>query len=107
MKKSDWILAGAIVLAACVSAFFFYGNREKGTCISIQVDGVEYGRYDLETERVIEIGETNRLEIRDGEASMVHADCPDQICVQMAPISELHELIVCMPNKVVVEVVEK
>lgn len=107
MKKSDWILAGVIVLAACVSAVFFYGNREKENCISIQVDGVEYGRYDLETEQVIEIGVTNRLEIRDGKASMIHADCPDRICVQMAPVSELHELIVCMPNKVIVEVVEK
>ena len=107
MKKSDWILAGVIVLAACLSAGFLYGNREKGNCISIQVDGVEYGRYDLETERVIGIGETNRLEIKGGKASMVHADCPDQICVQMEPISELHELIVCMPNKVIVEVVEK
>ncbi|MDE7318257.1 MAG: NusG domain II-containing protein [Lachnospiraceae bacterium] len=107
MKKSDWILAGAVLLAACLSAGFFYGSRDRGNFVSIQVDGVEYGRYDLLTEQVVEIGETNRLEIRDGKASMVHADCPDQLCVQMAPVSEVHELIVCMPNRVVVEVMEE
>lgn len=107
MKKSDWILAGVILLAACLSAVFFYRSRDRGGCVSIQVDGVEYGRYNLGTEQVVEIGETNRLEIRDGKAFMVYADCPDQLCVRMAPVSELHEMIVCMPNKVVVEVVKE
>ena len=107
MKKSDWILVLAIFLAVCLSAGFLYGSRDRGYCVSIQIDGAEYGRYDLSADRVIEIGETNRLEIRDGKASMVHADCPDQLCVQMAPVSAVHELIVCMPNRVAVEVMEE
>lgn len=106
MKKSDWILTGAVLLAVSLSAWFFYSGRNRGNVVSIQVDGVEYGRYDLGTEQVIEIGETNRLEIREGKAFMIYADCPDQLCVQTAPVCEAHELIVCMPNRVVVEVIE-
>lgn len=107
MKKHDWILAGAVFAAVCLTAVFLYGRQERGSLVLVQVDGTEYGRYDLHTEQSVEIGESNRLEIRDGQASMVYADCPDQLCVHMAPVSRLHELIVCMPNRVTVEVVEK
>ena len=104
MKKSDWILVLAIFLAVCLSAGFLYGSRDRGYCVSIQIDGAEYGRYDLSADRVIEIGETNRLEIRDGKASMVHADCPDQLCVHQKAISKDRETIVCLPNRVVVQI---
>lgn len=106
MKKSDWILIGAVFLAVSVSAYFFYSGQDRGNLVSIQVDGAENGTYDLGTDQVIEIGETNRLEIREGKAAMVYADCPDQLCVQTASICEVHELIVCMPNRVVVEVLD-
>ncbi len=107
MKKHDWLLAGAVLVIACLASVFLYGGRERGSCVLVQVDGTEYGTYDLYTDQVIEIGTSNRLEIRDGEAFMAYAECPDQLCVHMAPISQVHELIVCMPNRVAVEVVER
>ena len=47
---------------------------------------------------------TNTLEIRDGCADMTDADCPDKICVNQKAVSRPGETIVCLPNKVVVEV---
>ena len=47
---------------------------------------------------------TNVLTIRDGRADMTEADCPDKLCVHQKAISKNHEMIVCLPNKVVVEV---
>lgn len=105
MKKSDWILAAVVILLIFTLFILFWGKQNRGSQVLIQVDGVEYGRYDLRTEQVIEIGVSNRLKIEGGEAFMTHADCPDQLCVKMAPVSQTHELIVCMPNKVIVEVV--
>ncbi len=105
MKKSDWVLAAVVILLIFTLFILFWGKQNRGSQVLIQVDGVEYGRYDLRTEQVIEIGESNRLKIKGGEAFMTHADCPDQLCVKMDPVSQIHELIVCMPNKVIVEVV--
>ncbi len=106
MKRNDWILAVGILLAACIAGFFFYGNRLQGKYVLVQVDGEEYGRYHLNEDQVIDIHHTNRLTIQDGKASMTYADCPDQICVNTAPVGESHELIVCMPNRITVEVQE-
>lgn len=106
MKKNDWRLAAGILLLVCLSGIFLYGNQKSGKYVAVRVDGTEYGRYDLEEDQIIEINGTNRLRIADRTASMVYGDCPDQICIQTGPIRNVHELIVCMPNRVTVEVCE-
>lgn len=107
MKKNDYILAAIVLIAAAVFGIWTYGSMNSGHYVIVEVNGEEYGSYDLDDDQVIEIGETNTLEIKDGKASMIHADCPDQLCVHMTAISRSHELIVCLPNKVTVEAFEK
>lgn len=64
-------------------------------------------RYSL-SENITDTIETengiNEIEIKDGEVSMVYADCRDQICVNHVPINKEHESIICLPHKVVVEI---
>ena len=106
MKKNDILLA-IIVLIIAATGFLFYqslGKKDTGTVV-ITVDGNVFGTYSLEKDREISIGDTNYLIIKDGKVDMVEADCPDQICVDHKSISKNKETIVCLPNKVVVEVV--
>ena len=42
--------------------------------------------------------------IENGIAYVTDADCPDQLCVHQKAASKNHESIICLPNKVVVEV---
>lgn len=107
MKKSDRILAAVILVLAVLMGIIIYCGQTSGHYIVVEVDGEEFGRYDLSKDQTIDINDTNRLEISGGRASMVYADCPDKLCVHMTPISHAHELIVCMPNKVTVEAFEK
>lgn len=44
------------------------------------------------------------LIIKEGEAYMQEADCPNQICVHHSPISHKGESIVCLPNRVIIEI---
>ena len=46
----------------------------------------------------------NLLIVSGGVADVVEADCRDEICVGMKPISNVGESIVCMPNGVIVSV---
>ena len=46
------------------------------------------------------------LVISDGKADMESADCPNQICVHHSAISHIGETIICLPNRVVIEVIE-
>ena len=87
---------------------FNKGQGEKGARITVTVDSVEYGTYDLSTDQTIPIqidGETaNVLTIENGKAKMTDADCPDQLCVHQSAIDRTNETIVCLPHKVVVTV---
>lgn len=107
MKRNDWILAAGVFFLACVLGLMLYFNGKAGHYVVVTVDGEEYGRYDLEEEQTVVINDTNCLEIKGGKAHMVQADCPDKLCIHMAPIGRAHELIVCMPNKITVEAFEK
>ena len=112
MKKNDWILIIALLaFAACLLLVYriYFMGQDKGAEAVVTVNGIEYGRYPLskDMETVIEFdnGAYNRLIIRDGYADIVEASCPDQICVEHFRIRYRGETIVCLPNKLVVEIV--
>lgn len=107
MKRNDWILATAVLLAAGVLGAYLLLGRQTGSCVMISKDNEEIGTYSLKDDRVIDVGDGNRLEIKDGAVHMLYADCPDHICVHTGWIDQEHDMIVCMPNKVVVQIVEQ
>lgn len=105
MKKRDWIAAAVILAAALI--FGIAGRLTAGTAHSlrISVDGETYGVYSLDEDREIAIGDTNVCRIQDGRVRMIQADCPDQICVHTAEISRDGGSIVCLPNRIVLEII--
>ena len=76
----------------------------------VTVDGKPYGAYPLSEELTLDIrtgdgGEQlNRLIIREGQAFVETATCPDGICAAHKPISRDGESIVCLPHRVVITV---
>lgn len=108
MKKKDLILiCGVLVLAAAFwlvpRAVGLFGNSKEQK-LRITVSGEEYGTYSLEEDQVIKVGDTNICEIKDKKVSMLSADCPDQLCIHQRTIQLQGETIVCLPNKVVLEI---
>ena len=80
-----------------------------GNEIRVTIDRKEYGVYSLDQDQEIPIEQDgvvcNYLVVKDGKADMIDADCPDQLCVNMKAISAQGETIVCLPHKLVVEVI--
>ena len=106
LKKKDVILAAMILCVAFAAILLnhFLSDAGSGKVI-VKVDGEITGTYALNEDRVVEInGGTNTLEIRHGEAKMTEADCPDQLCVYHRAISENGKSIICLPNRVFVEI---
>ena len=106
--KTDFMVL-AVVLAVLVFAVIFTAfKREQGETVVISLDGEVYREVPLEKDQEIEIKKEgitiNVLEIREGKADMRKASCPDKLCVHQKPVSKSGESIVCLPNKVVVEV---
>ena len=106
MKKNDFVLI--IIVLIIAAALFIIHNLTGETgagIVTVKIDGEQIGTYSLLEEQEIEInGGSNILVIKDGEADMTWADCPDKLCVKQKSISKNNENIICLPNKVIVEV---
>lgn len=108
--RNDIILAAVILLIAVAGLLLMNINKTQGDFAVVKIDGVEKHRYPLSENVTLNIvtgenGEnTNTLVIKDGEAVMTEADCPDGICVAHRPIKNTGESIVCLPHKIVVEI---
>jgi hypothetical protein len=108
MKKKDFILIGTIVVIAIlmwiILQIFWPGG---GDVLRISIDSEVYGTYDMKENQTIRIQETNVCQIQDGEVVMLEGDCPDQLCVEHKEIGrEEGGTIVCLPNRVVLEIME-
>ncbi len=107
-KKKDIILIASILAAALLLlVLYFIGNAKmKEPKLEILVDSEIYGTYSLSEDQEIKIGETNICRIENGEVSMIEADCPDQICVKTKAITASGGSIVCLPNKVILQIID-
>lgn len=112
VTKGDKFLIITIVIISVISLIFI--NKSVSSYeekyISIQVDGKEVKRIKFDSSLV---GETipikteygyNLLEIGEDKVRVIEADCPDQLCVKQGYISRVGEAIVCLPNRLVVEI---
>lgn len=110
MKKNDVILGGGILIVALLLFLVMHLTRgEEGNQIQITVDGTVYGTYSLAKNQVIEVKENdfyNCIRIQDGKAYMEEANCPDGYCEEQGKISGRSQTIVCLPHKLVVEVLD-
>lgn len=109
MTKADLVLIGILLLTGftCLLAVRLLVQK-GGAMVRILSDGQLYGTYRLTSDQEILIqkeGEVvNILKISDRKAKMIQADCPDQLCVHQRAICRQGETIVCLPNKIVVEI---
>ncbi|MCC8044220.1 MAG: NusG domain II-containing protein [Clostridiales bacterium] len=106
MKKADIKL---ILIVGVLCAIFFIWRictQSTGKTVVVQVNGTTWGTYSLSRDQTIEINGTNVLVIKDGEAYMSEASCPDGLCISQGHISIVGTMIVCLPNRVVVQVTE-
>ena len=111
MKKADIILVAVVLGAAAISLFIGNFIKKDGSMVFVSVDGVCIEKFSLDEECVYEIigadGGKNILEIKDHKAHLTEADCPDLLCVKQGSISKVGESIICLPHKVVIEIVGK
>ncbi len=107
IKKADIALFFIILIFGLALSWFSLTANTDGGKVLISVNGEAYGVYSLYEDRDIEVsqnGHTNNITIKGGKVSMAYSSCPNQICVNTNAISESKDSIVCLPNKVMIEI---
>lgn len=114
IKKLDIILISLYLILSIAGAIYFTIDGIKSHSDSVEVlisvENQSYERFKLPVaqrkEVVIETALGRNIIIIEGnEVIMQSSDCDDQICVHQGKISEAKEMIVCLPNEVLVEVI--
>ncbi len=109
--RNEIILAAVIVIIAVAVLLFTTATREQGDRVVVKINGVETQSYSLSENIKFEIKtgknneEYNVVVIENGKVRVTEADCPDGICEDYRPISYVGQTIVCLPHKVVIEIV--
>lgn len=105
IKKADIIYISSLIFSTlAIICLIFATTYEKKDLVVIEVDGEIYGKYSIFKNQQIEIGDNseNILEIKDGQAYMIEANCPDKLCIKQYAINSNLGTIVCLPNRVIV-----
>ena len=111
IKRNDIILTAifliiAVLLFASYNLFF----RKTGSFVQVTADGEVINSLSLSKDTTITINGYNGkniLQIKDGYASIIEADCPDKLCQKQKKIKYDGEMIVCLPHKVIVSVISQ
>jgi len=107
LNKLDRIIVVALLIL-CVVLFVVVGLRAPGQSVQVrQGDDVIYKAplaVDLKVDLEGPLGITE-LEIIDNQVRIVSSPCHFKICIGMGKISRSGEIIACVPNRLLVQIV--
>ena len=106
MRKLDFIIISALLLAAAAAFFMNHANLNGGLRVSVVSEGTESQSMALpgaSMEIVLENrhGRNTLRLTRDG-AEVIWASCPTQICVRTGKITNSRQMIVCLPHYLII-----
>lgn len=111
IKKRDIIVILLILFLSLFMALFVkkLKSNEDGSYLRIELNGKEYGRYPLNKDKTFKIkideDEYNVVEIKNKEVRMKEANCRDLLCTHMPSIKKVGETIVCLPHRLILEII--
>ena len=107
-SKNDIVLILVLLVGSAVLALFLLLTKSSGKSVIVSIDGEIVAAFSLDTDAEYEIegygGGTNYLVIKDGYAYLSEASCPDHLCVNMGKIKNSGQSIICLPNRVLIEI---
>ena len=111
LKKRDILVVILLLFLSIGMAFFVQKikSNENGNYLRVELNEKEYGTYPLNKDKTFKIkideDEYNIVEIKNGKVKMREANCRDLICTHMPSIEKIGETIVCLPHRLILEII--
>lgn len=113
-KRRHDIILGLLLLIIAATLFAVdvtgVSGSSRNKTVIVSIDGKKEAEYPLKEDGVYllegsHLG-TNKLVIKDEKAYIEEASCPDKQCMKQGKISKAGEMLVCLPNRVVIKIVD-
>lgn len=111
MKTKVIVLLLMAAVAVSAAVLLLRGGAAEGRAARITRDGVlleeiDLNKVDRPRSFTLEDGSgTNTVQVERGRIRVSEADCPDQVCVNRGWISDGTVPIICLPHKLMIEIV--
>lgn len=112
MKNINKSVICIVLVIIFIAVFIGLRNSfaEKTNTVEIIQDGNIIYTLDLDEseDELIQVdfqGHKNIIQIKDKKISIIEADCPDKMCVNMGILKSAFTPIVCLPNHLVIQYV--
>ena len=113
-KKDVLIIAAALIL--CAVALLLFGKGRGGDTVRVYLDDELYKEASLKEDQTITVeqsnGSINEIRIQNGGVYMQYSTCDNQLCIHQGEVTPenaekrpLGSWIICLPNRVTVELV--
>lgn len=104
LKSGDLFIVCLVLLAAIV--FFLLGlRRESAAHVAVSVGSAQVEKLPLSKDGTYPIGGHLTVRVTNGRVQIEAADCPDRYCMRMGAIDSPGQMLVCLPNQIVVRIV--
>ena len=113
MNKSDKKLLGVIliiILSLFLFLFFFSSDSKKNALVYFEDElllTIDLSNSDISYYEVDGLLGKVKLEVVDGKIRVIEENSPNHICSKQGFIKESYEVLVCLPNKVVIKIEEQ
>ena len=111
--KSKWIILGLAAAAVCsAGAILLQRAAPPPAAVRITRDGVilaELRLDQVEEGYLLPLEDRrgrNTVQVEPGRIRVLEADCPDQVCVGRGWLSDQPTPIVCLPHRLVIQLVD-
>ncbi|MFV0504227.1 MAG: NusG domain II-containing protein [Lachnospirales bacterium] len=109
ISKNDIILAVFFILSSftLLGVFALTSIKVEETVVNIYYENNILKSFNLSDDVVYTVNEDgyyNEIKVLDGVVMVEDANCKDGLCVSQGSISKVNETILCLPNKVLIEI---
>jgi hypothetical protein len=109
VTQSEILLIAVILLFSIAAILWNWSgdsrNDKDGGMVAVHLQGKALERVSLEKDTIVVLpnGEM-KIEVKDSRVRVASSNCPNQLCVNTGWIKTAGEIIVCVPNKVLIEI---
>ncbi len=107
VTRGDWILFGILLTLTALIFMRSCAFRSHKKYVWITAKDKTVGYYPLNQDRIVKVQGplgTTVIQIQGGQASIIQAPCPHKFCQKMGPIPSHGRIMVCIPNRIIVEI---
>lgn len=109
VTNSEKLLIAVIVFFSIAAILWDWSgdsnNSKHGVMVAVHQKGKLLERVGLEKDTIIVLPNGQmKIEVKDSRVRAAWSDCPNQLCVNRGWIKTAGEIIVCVPNEVLIEI---